>query len=54
MREGYPKTLNEQIDSYESEQITLFDITHDNATICDGTTVTNYMQVYPKNILLVL
>lgn len=44
MRENYPKTLNEQIDALEPEQIALFDISFSGAIVCGGETVTNYLK----------
>ena len=44
MRENFPKTLTEQIDALEPEQISLFDIKYDGATVCGGETVTNYFK----------
>ena len=44
MQEGYPKSINEQIDSYIPEQIELFDIKDGSAVICAGDTVLNYMK----------
>lgn len=44
MQDGYPKTINEQIESYISEQIALFDIKDGTTIICAGETVTNYMK----------
>lgn len=44
MREDFPKTLTEQIDALEPEQIALFDIKYDGATVCGGETVTNYFK----------
>lgn len=43
MTEGYPKTINEQIDGYIPEIIATFDIKVDNSTVISGEYVTDYM-----------